>query len=239
MNIVSFEILIPVFNEGEKVLKLMELFQDNIKNKFKILFCYDLDTDDIFDYKDKLKEFNFEINFIKNPSRGPCSAIVEGFKSGNSECVIVYPADDFINFNILDQMYNEFLNGSHIVAASRFMKGGTMKGCPIIKSILVRTASFTLFYLSSIPIKDASNGFRLFSRKLLNEVEIESKVGFAYSLELLAKCNRLRYKITEIPAHWEERSIGMSRFKVFKWLPQYLKWYIYGLSTTWLQWKKK
>ena len=31
MNIVSFEILIPVFNEGEKVLKLMELFQDNIK----------------------------------------------------------------------------------------------------------------------------------------------------------------------------------------------------------------
>ena len=239
MNIVSFEILIPVFNEGEKVLKLMELFQDNIKNKFKILFCYDLDSDDIFDYKDKLKEFNFEINYIKNPSRGPCSAIVEGFKSGNSECVIVYPADDFINFNILDQMYNEFLNGSHIVAASRFMKGGTMKGCPIIKSILVRTASFTLFYLSSIPIKDASNGFRLFSRKLLNEVEIESKVGFAYSLELLAKCNRLGYKITEIPAHWEERSIGMSRFKVFKWLPQYLKWYIYGLSTTWLQWKKK
>ena len=239
MNIVSFEILIPVFNEGEKVLKLMELFQDNIKNKFKILFCYDLDSDDIFDYKDKLKEFNFEINYIKNPSRGPCSAIVEGFKSGNSECVIVYPADDFINFNILDQMYNEFLNGSHIVAASRFMKGGTMKGCPIIKSILVRTASFTLFYLSSIPIKDASNGFRLFSRKLLNEVEIESKVGFAYSLELLAKCNRLGYKITEIPAHWEERSVGMSRFKVFKWLPQYLKWYIYGLSTTWLQWKKK
>ena len=217
----------------------MELFQDNIKNKFKILFCYDLDSDDIFDYKDKLKEFNFEINYIKNPSRGPCSAIVEGFKSGNSECVIVYPADDFINFNILDQMYNEFLNGSHIVAASRFMKGGTMKGCPIIKSILVRTASFTLFYLSSIPIKDASNGFRLFSRKLLNEVEIESKVGFAYSLELLAKCNRLGYKITEIPAHWEERSVGMSRFKVFKWLPQYLKWYIYGLSTTWLQWKKK
>ena len=108
MNIVSFEILIPVFNEGEKVLKLMELFQDNIKNKFKILFCYDLDSDDIFDYKDKLKEFNFEINYIKNPSRGPCSAIVEGFKSGNSECVIVYPADDFINFNILDCLSLKF-----------------------------------------------------------------------------------------------------------------------------------
>ena len=32
MNKVSFEIVIPVFNEGEKVLKLMELFERNIKN---------------------------------------------------------------------------------------------------------------------------------------------------------------------------------------------------------------
>ena len=132
-------------------------------------------------------------------------------------------------------MYNGFLEGNHIVAASRFMKGGSMLNCPLIKSILVRSASFSLYHLSSIPIKDASNGFRLFSRQLLNEVNIESKVGFAYSLELLAKCNRLKYKISEVPAQWEERSEGSSRFKVLKWLPQYLKWYIYGLSTTWLR----
>ena len=156
----------------------------------------------------------------------------------NSNCVIVYPADDFINFNILDKMYEKFLEGNDIVAASRFIKGGSMKGCPLLKSILVRSASFSLYYLSSIPIKDASNGFRLFSSRILKKVEIESRVGFAYSLELLAKCNRLEYRITEVPAQWEERSEGSSRFKVIKWLPQYLKWYIYGLSTTWLKRKK-
>ena len=238
MNKVPLEIIVPVFNEGEKILKLMEFFKSNIKTKFRVLFCYDLETDDIFEYKEKFKEFDFEIILIKNPSRGPCSAIKEGFKSGNSDCVIVYPADDFINFEILDIMYNHYLDGNHIVAASRFIKGGSMKNCPLLKSILVRLASFTLYHLSSIPIKDASNGFRLFSRKLLNEMNIESEVGFAYSLELLAKCNRLGYKISEIPAQWEERSEGSSRFKIFKWLPQYLKWYIYGLSTTWLRKKK-
>ena len=36
----------------------------------------------------------------------------------------------------------------------------------------------------------------------------------------------------------KKRSEGSSRFKVFKWLPQYLRWYIYGLSTTWLRKKK-
>ena len=238
MNKVPLEIVVPVFNEGEKILKLMEFFKFNIKTKFRVLFCYDLETDDIFEYKEKFKEFDFEIILIKNPSRGPCSAIKEGFKSGNSDCVIVYPADDFINFEILDIMYNHYLDGNHIVAASRFIKGGSMKNCPLLKSILVRLASFTLYHLSSIPIKDASNGFRLFSRKLLNEMNIESEVGFAYSLELLAKCNRLGYKISEVPAQWEERSEGSSRFKIFKWLPQYLKWYIYGLSTTWLRKRK-
>tara|TARA_Y100000022_G_C13156717_1_gene332023 strand:- start:117 stop:836 length:720 start_codon:yes stop_codon:yes gene_type:complete len=238
MNKVPLEIIVPVFNEGEKILKLMEFFKSNIKTKFRVLFCYDLETDDIFEYKEKFKEFDFEIILIKNPSRGPCSAIKEGFKSGNSDCVIVYPADDFINFEILDIMYNHYLDGNHIVAASRFIKGGSMKNCPLLKSILVRLASFTLYHLSSIPIKDASNGFRLFSRKLLNEMNIESEVGFAYSLELLAKCNRLGYKISEVPAQWEERSEGSSRFKIFKWLPQYLKWYIYGLSTTWLRKRK-
>ena len=132
-------------------------------------------------------------------------------------------------------MYIAYKENYDIVVASRFMQGGSMKGCPLIKSILVRFASTTLYFLSSIPVRDASNGFRLFSRRLLNTVNIESKVGFAYSLELLVKCERLKLKIFEIPAKWEERSQGSSRFKIFRWLPEYLQWYFYGLSTTWLR----
>ena len=110
-----------------------------------------------------------------------------------------------------------------------------MIGCPLVKSIFVRAASYTLFYLSSIPVRDASNGFRLFSTKVLENIEIESSEGFTYSLELLVKCNRLKLKIFEIPAQWEERSEGESRFMIFKWLPAYLRWYFYGLGTTWLK----
>ena len=199
------------------------------------MLCYDLEDDNIFKYKNDLKKFNFDIVFVKNPLSGPCSAIKQGLYFGSSDCVIVYPADDLLNVNIIDKMYLAFKNKNDIVVASRFMRGGSMKGCPLIKSILVRVASSTLFFLSSIPVRDASNGFRLFSRRLLNSVNIESKVGFAYSLELLVKCNRLNYKICEIPAQWEERSEGSSRFKIILWLPEYLKWYFYGLSTTWLR----
>ena len=195
MNFTDLEIVIPVFNEGEKLIKLMKEFSINVKTNFKVLLCYDLEDDNLFQYIKEFEKYNFEIILIKNPSKGPLSAIKEGFISGNSNAVIVYPADDFLNYKLLDQMYEKFNQGNDIVVASRFVKGGSMKNCPLLKSILVRTASFTLYFLSSIPVRDASNGFRLFSRKLLDQVKIESKVGFAYSLELLVKCHRLKKKI--------------------------------------------
>ena len=232
---IDLEIVIPIYNEGENVIKLLKQFELIIKTKFRVLLCYDSDEDNIFDYKEMIKKFKFEIIFVKNLEKGPSAAVKKGMYFGKSDCIIVYPADDFLNVAIIDQMYSSFRAGNEIVVASRFIKGGSMKGCPLIKAILVRVASTTLYLLSSIPVRDASNGFRLFSRKLLNTVEIESKVGFAYSLELLSKCNRLKLKIEEIPAQWEERSEGSSRFKVLKWLPEYLRWYIYGLSTTWLR----
>tara|TARA_B100001123_G_scaffold343158_1_gene389609 strand:+ start:37 stop:774 length:738 start_codon:yes stop_codon:yes gene_type:complete len=235
MRKVPLEILVPVYNEGESIVNLLKLFNKYIKTEFRVLFCYDKDDDDIFQFKKRFKEFSFEIELVKNPLQGPCEAIKKGLYFGNSDCVIVYPADDFLNCGLVDDMYKKFTEGNDIVVASRFIKGGSMKNCPIIKSILVRLASSSLYLLSSIPVRDASNGFRLFSRKLLVRVNIESKVGFAYSLELLSKCNRLKFNIAEIPAQWEERSEGSSRFKIFSWLPQYLRWYFYGLGTTWLK----
>ena len=229
------DIVVPIYNEGTKILRLLQCFEKEVKTKFRVLFCYDREDDNIFDIKNSFKDFRFEIKLLKNPGIGPCSAVKTGLTHGNSDCVLVYPADDFLNFNLIDIMFKKFEEKSDIVVASRFIKGGSMKGCPLIKSILVRLASSTLYFFSSIPVKDASNGFRLFSRKLINSVTIESNLGFAYSIELLAKCNRMGLKINEVPAQWEERSEGSSRFKIFKWLPDYIKWYFYGIETTWFK----
>lgn len=229
------DIIIPIYNEGSQVIKLLDLLRKNMKNDFKIFLCYDEESDNIFDYENNLKKFNFEIELVKNKSFGPCGAVKTGLEKSTSECKLVYPADDFINTKIIDIMFEKFKDGSDIVVASRFIKGGSMKGCPLLKSVLVRSASFTLHAFSSIPVRDASNGFRMFSKKLLEKVKIQSNLGFAYSLELLVKCNRLGFEISEVPARWEERIEGKSNFKILKWLREYIKWYIYGLQTFWLR----
>ena len=235
------DIIIPIFNEGTQLLKLLKKIKFEIKIKKNIYLCYDFDQDNVFEYKTELEllvDNKFNLIFLKNPNKGPCTAVIEGLINSSSDCKVVYPADDFLNINLIEKMYYIFLDKqADIVVASRFIKGGSMKGCPFIKSILVRTASYTLFKLSSIPVRDASNGFRLFSNRLLKKVKIESKLGFAYSLELLVKCNRLKMAIEEVPAKWEERSVGKSNFKILNWINEYLRWYIYGLKTSWF--KKK
>ncbi len=228
------DIVIPVFNEGASIIEVIKLLEFHVKTKFRILICYDFDEDNTLEAINKISTA-CEIEFIKNKGAGPCDAVKSGFDASNADCVIVFPGDDTFNQKIIDEMYQKFLDGSEVVVASRFMDGGSMIGCPIIKSILVRTASFTLYVLSSIPVRDASNGFRLFSRKVLNTINIQSTHGFTYSLEILVKCNRLKWQIDEVPAQWLERKEGKSNFKVFFWLKMYIRWYFYGLETTWLQ----
>lgn len=230
----NLEIIIPVFNEGENLIKVFDHLKSNVKNNFLVLLCYDNDNDDLFKNLELLKKKNVDFKLVKNKFFGPCGAVKTGLLFSDTEIKIVYPVDDLINGKIIDSMIKKYEEGFDIVAPSRFMNGGSMKNCPLIKSILVRFASFTLFHLSSIPIEDASNGFRLFSNKIIKKFNIESELGFAYSLELLVKAHRYNYNIAQIPSSWEEREIGKSRFKILKWLKEYLRWYLYGLSTNWL-----
>lgn len=230
------DLIIPVYNEGEVLLQLLTKVENECRASFRILICYDFDEDKTLDV---LKKYQgaLEIVLVKNKGRGPHNAVISGFEYSTSKCVIVMPADDPYNIDVLDKMVASFKKGNEIVVASRFIEGGCMEGCPWLKAFLCRAASFTLHVFAFIPAEDASNGFRLFSRKLLETVKIESSRGFTYSLELLVKCHRLRWKIGEVPAVWYEREEGQSNFKVLQWLPMYLRWYFYGFATTWLRYK--
>ena len=65
MEKVPLEIVIPIYNEGEKVIKLLNQFQVIIKTRFKVLLCYDLSNDNIFNYVNVYYELKVMIyNYI-------------------------------------------------------------------------------------------------------------------------------------------------------------------------------
>ncbi len=223
----GFDIIIPVYNEGENIIKLIKYLLNSSKNISNIYICFDFDNDSsIISIKNSEYKNNKNIILLKNHHSGPCEAVKTGFYNSKSKVVVMYPADDFHNGLLLDKMYEYFLNGYDVICPSRFMKGGIMKNCPLLKSILVRIASFTLYYFARIKTKDPTNGFRMFSRKLLNNVSIKSNEGFAYSIELLVKAKHLNLNIIEVPSIWIEREDRKSSFKIIKWSKSYIKWYL-------------
>jgi glycosyltransferase involved in cell wall biosynthesis len=230
------DIVIPVYNEGANIVRTLRAIADDVKTASRVLICYDREDDNtlpaVTQNRDALGDMVIE--FVRNRGRGAHGAILTGFASSDAPFVVVYPADDDYNAAILDAMVNEAANGCDIVCASRFMAGGRMVGCPWPKAVLVRSANFTLYHLARLPTHDASNGFRLFSRRVTTEIPIESQRGFCYSIELLVKCHRLGWRIEEVPAKWFERTHGTSRFRVIKWLPDYLRWYAYAFATSYL-----
>ena len=225
----GYDLIIPVYNE-KNIIRLIDYIFINSKKFIKIYICYD-DENDITINIIRNSKYNksSKIIILKNLSKGPCEAIKMGIFSSKSKALIVYPADDFNNGLLLDKMYELFLKGYDIVCPSRFMKGGLIKNCPLIKYIIVKIVSLSQYRFSSIKIKDPTNGFRLFSRKLIERHPIKSKLGFAYSLELLVKASKNNYRITEIQSIWIEREDRKSNFKILKWAKDYLKWYFLAI----------
>ncbi len=236
MTTPRLDIVIPVYNEGANIVRTLTALARGVKTPASVLICYDHDDDDTLPaVRTTTIHDGLAVVFIKNRGRGAHGAVLTGFARSEAPFVLVYPADDDYNPPMLDAMVAKAEQANDIVCASRFMPGGSMTGCPWLKAVLVRMANFTLHHLARVPTRDASNGFRLFSRRAIARIAIESHTGFCYSIELLVKCHRLGWPIGEVPAQWFQRAHGESRFRVLRWLPAYLRWYAYAFATTLLR----
>ena len=226
-----FSIVIPVYNEGELILQTLINIHLSLRSDYEILICYDFEADNTINtiVNSKISSaLKNRIQFVKNVSKGPHSAVMTGIYKSVGSYVLVIPADDSINSKSIHKLFKKAQEGYDIVCPSRFIKGGFMKGAPFLKSLINRLVN-NLLYLSGIPTSDSTNGFRLFSKKVIDNIENESSHGFIYSMEYLIKAYEKNYCIAEFPSKWVERNIGQSRFTLNKWWKSYLKYFLFGI----------
>lgn len=232
---IELEIVVPVYNEGKNIISLLEDVRRHVETPYRVMICYDFDEDDTltaiehYEHRD-----HAEIVPVKNTGRGPNMAVVTGLRQSTAPFVLTHMADDDFNADIIDKMVDRAKSGASVVAGSRFLPGGCMNGCAWHKRVLTVFANISMFIVGRAPIRDATNGFKLFTRELLDSVELESTEGFTYAIELVAKAHRLGLRLDEVPAKWYERREGESRFQIIPWIKPYLRWYFFTFATTWL-----
>jgi glycosyltransferase involved in cell wall biosynthesis len=227
-------IIIPVYNEANNFPNLWKELSSEIKSPFKAYVVYDFDEDSTVPVvKNIIAQNENRLELVKNNvKRGVVGAILTGFSKVEEGPVLVVMADLSDDLAIVDKMLELYNQGFQLVAGSRYMKGGKLIGGPFFKQLLSRLAGVSLYYLRGIPTHDSTNAFKIYDSKMLKSMAIESKAGFELNLEITVKAFLSGYKIAEIPATWRDRTEGESKFKLFSWLPQYLKWYFYAFTNS-------
>ena len=143
--------------------------------------------------------------------------------------VLITMADGSDEPHVVDPMVALARDGADVVAASRYMRGGRQIGGPLLKRLMSRTAGLTLHWFAGVPTHDPTNNFKLYARRFLDAVTIESTAGFELALELTVKATLAGRRVAEVPTTWRDRTAGQSNFKLRKWLPHYLHWYRAGV----------
>ena len=226
------DLLIPVYNEGANIARALDEIDRKVPLAKRILVVYDFEADNTVPVVRDLIPRYPGLELVRNNlGKGVLNAVRAGIAATTSEVVVVTMADLSDDVAIVPRMVDLIRTGeADIVCASRYMRGGRQIGGPWLKKTLSRVAGVSLHWLAGWPTHDATNAFRAYRRSVLTSIEIESRGGFAYSLEITAKAYASGSRIAEIPSVWHDRSAGESRFRLSAWLPHYLKWYTYALT---------
>ena len=223
-------VVIPVFNEAANFPQLWEGMSRLIRSDFVAMVVYDFEEDNTLPVVQQIIDAGERrLRLVKNQfGGGVVGALRTGFKMVSHGPVLVIMADLSDDLHDVDPMIALYREGYDVVVGSRYMRGGQIVGGPWFKKTLSRVAGTSLYYLRGMPTHDATNAFKMYDVTMLNSIFIESKEGFELNLEITVKAFLQGRRIGEVPSIWIDRTAGSSRFRLWKWLPSYLRWYFYA-----------
>jgi dolichol-phosphate mannosyltransferase len=224
-------IVIPAYNEGENIVPALDRIFESVKLDAEVLVVVDTDDDTTIPAISAYAKNEPRIrSVVQNYGRGPAQAIRYGIDHASADTVVVTMSDGCDDPRQIDDLVRLVERGVVVAAASRYMPGGQQVGGPRFKSFLSRSAGQSLQAFTNAGTRDATNSFKAYSKRFVQDVGIDSRDGFEIGLELTAKARRLRLPVAEIPTIWLDREFGESNFKLSKWIPKYLKWYRFAFG---------
>jgi glycosyltransferase involved in cell wall biosynthesis len=234
MTTPELSIVMPVFKEGEAIVPAVEALERDVRTPHEILVVYDFDEDPTVPVIGRLASAHPAVRGLRNDlGRGVLNAMKAGIAASHAPYVLITMADGSDEPHIVDSMVALARDGADVVAASRYMPGGRQVGGPLLKRLMSRTAGLTLHWFARVPTHDPTNNFKLYARRFLDAVTIESTAGFELALELTIKATLDGRTVAEVPTTWRDRTAGQSNFKLRKWLPHYLHWYRQAFVGRW------
>lgn len=210
-------VLLPVYNEGESIHNLLEIFDNFFKSlctiNHEIIIVNDFSSDDSENWilGAKNKYLNLNINYIKHENnKGLQGSLSTGFSClkdiSENDILISMDGDNTHNPFLIREMIDKINEGADIVIASRYCEQSRISGLSRSRTFLSIGARYLYSLMWNIPgVKDYTCGFRAYKgwlvRKTLyhyGENFIQEK-GFTATAEVLQKMSTFKPVIVEVP----------------------------------------
>ena len=156
------------------------------------------------------------VHVVHRPGKmGLGTAYIAGFKKAldiGARRIMTMDADFSHNPRYIPSMI-ELSKQKHVVIGSRYVAGGGQRNCTWKRVVLSKGANFVARSLLGLKAKDATAGFRLYRREVLESVPLDRifSSGYSFLVEMLFLCQRRGWQIGEVPIIFEDRRLGQTK----------------------------
>ena len=125
------------------------------------------------------------------------------------------------------------LRQADLVIGSRYVPGGGTENWPWHRRLLSSGGNRYVQFVTGIPVRDATSGYRAFRRPVLEEIGLRDlrSDGYSFQLETVLASWRQGFEVDEVPITFVERRAGASKISrsiVFEALWRVLVWGLRG-----------
>lgn len=211
-------IIIPTYNEIENIEKLVRnIF--SLQRKFHILVVDDNSPDGTASRVRTLQAEFHDSLFLEERSgkQGLGTAYIHGFKwalEQDYDYIFEMDADFSHNPNDLIRLYNTCKrDGADVAIGSRYITGVNVINWPMNRVLMSWLASKYVRFITGMDIYDTTAGFVCYKKRVLSSIDLDhiQFVGYAFQIEMKFKAYLLKFKITEVPVIFTDRTKGTSK----------------------------
>jgi dolichol-phosphate mannosyltransferase len=193
----------PAWNEAPTMPELLGRIRtalDGVVAKLEILVIVPTFDDET---AVAAREGGADVIVQKRPGYG--GALKEGLLAARGEFVVTMDADLSHPPESIPEIFAQ-RSRAEIIIGSRWVEGGTADMTPV-RLFLSRVLNAIYRRVLAVPVRDMSSGFRVYHRKILDRLDLESE-KYDILEEILVKCYSQGWKVAEVPFDYQPRVAG-------------------------------
>lgn len=211
-------VIIPTYNEIENIGDLVRAIM-GLEGLFELLVIDDESPDGTAAEVQRLQnEFPDRLHLIQRKGKqGLGTAYIEGFRFGlgkGYQYIFEMDADFSHDPQDLVRLHAACAEeDTDMVIGSRYITGVNVVNWPMGRVLMSFFASKYVQFITGMPIKDATAGFKCYHRKVLEAINLDKIrfIGYAFQIEMKFTAWKLGFRIVEIPIIFTDRTKGTSK----------------------------